>query len=51
MARALAAARLSELLYRFVRDDDDTLSDDDLVRKVMKRYEEDRGMLIIDVNE
>lgn len=43
--------RLHDVLDRHVREDDQALSDDELVRVVMNRYEQSRLDYIIDVNE
>lgn len=43
--------RFELMMRRFVRESDAELSDDAMVREVMKRYEADRRLPLIDVSE
>ena len=43
--------RLFEILRRHVRDTDDELTDDEMVRVVVQRYRQERGWPLIDPNE
>jgi hypothetical protein len=51
MIRERLRERLLDILRRHIRLDDSQVSDDDFVRRVMRRYEAARGDYLIDPNE
>ena len=49
--RENARRRYFEIMRRHVRAEDWGLSDDEFIRTVMRRYEQGRGLALIDPNE